>query len=110
MRENLSEEGWEDLLEETLERTLLCLGEGGNEAGESALKHRMDVLELRHPYRESKERRYASRLLADGAENKSLPAVFEVSRKSLASRALKVSCSFGHDAARDSVARAIASR
>ena len=107
--ETYRKEGWEDLLEETLERTLLCLGGGGNEAGESALKHRMDVLLELHgiQYRESEGKTRASRLLADGAtKTKSLPVVFEVSRKSLASRALKVSCSFGHDVARNDSVRA----
>jgi len=107
--ETYRKEGWEDLLEETLERTLLCLGGGGNEGGESALKHRMEVLLELHgiQYRESEGKTRASRLLADGAtKTKSLPVVFEVSRKSLASRALKASCSFGHDAARNDSVRA----
>jgi len=108
--ETYRKEGWTDLLEETLERTLVCLEKDDVETA----TQRVHVLLELHGIEYSRggdrggETR-ASRLLADGGAMKtqsSSPVVFEISRDSLASHAFRASCSFSHDASRNDAVRA----
>ena len=108
--ETYRKEGWTDLLEETLERILVCIEKDDVENA----THRVHVLLELHGIQYSRggdrggETR-ASRLLADGDAMKtqsSSPVVFEISRDSLASHAFRASCSFSHDASRNNAVRA----
>ena len=111
--ETYRKEGWDDLLEETLERTLVCLGGEGETANADDSKYRMDILLELHgiQYRggEHEGKTRASRLLAKGVtktQSSSFSPVLEVSCESLASRAFKASCSFVYDTSRNDAIRA----